>query len=94
MFTDNAHPKLSHYMVINCLQKYKYIKEKGMGLKWELIKNWIIRVYKENIQERAQSNDKPHYSNKNKNIVIDGATDMQHVHMVGVVPNTSNPPYQ
>ena len=48
MFIDNAHPKLSHYMVMHCLQTYKDIKEKGMGLKQGFIKDGVIILYKEN----------------------------------------------
>ena len=48
IFINNAHPSLAHHMVMNCLQMYKYIKEKGMGLEQGLIKDGVIRLYKEN----------------------------------------------
>lgn len=48
MFISNAHPSLAHHMVMNCLQTYKDIKEKGMSLEKGLIKDGVIRLYKEN----------------------------------------------
>ena len=75
MFIKNAHPSLAHHMVMNYLQMYKDIKEKGMGLKQGLIKDGVIRLYKENTQDQSPINDKTHYWNKNKNTVTDGATD-------------------
>ena len=47
MFVDNAHPSLAHHMTMNCLQTYKDIKEKGMILEQGLIKDGIIKIYKE-----------------------------------------------
>ena len=99
MFINNAHPSLAHHMVMNYLQTYKDIKEKGMGLEQGLIKDGVIRLYKENTQDRGPSNDKTLYWNKNKNTVTDGATDTRQVHIVGVptnVPTTffQQQPYQ
>ena len=62
-------------MVMIYLQTYKDIKEKGMGLEQGLIKDGVIKIYKENTKDRGPCNDKPSYWNKNKNIVIDGITD-------------------
>ena len=75
MFINNVHPSLAHHMDMNYLQTYKDIKEKGMGLKQWLIKDGVIKLYKENTQDQGPSNEKTHYENKNKNIVIDGVTD-------------------
>ena len=74
-------------MVMNYLQTYKDIKEKGMGLKQGLIKDGVIRLYKENTQDRGPSNDKTCYWNKNRNIVTNGATDTRQVHIVGAPTN-------
>ena len=38
-------------MVMNYLQTYKDIKEKGMGLEKRLIKDGVIKIYKENTQD-------------------------------------------
>lgn len=58
MFINNVHPILAHHMVMNCLQTYKDIKEKGMSLEQGLIKDGVIRLYKENIQDRGSNNEK------------------------------------
>ena len=75
MFINNAHPIPAHHMVMNYLQTYKDIKEKGMGLKQGLIKDGVIKIYKENTQDWGPSNDKTWYWNKNKNTVTDGVTN-------------------
>ena len=49
MFINNAHPRLAHHMVMIFLQKYEDIKENGMGLEQGLIKDGVIKLYKENI---------------------------------------------
>ena len=91
MFIDNAHPSLAHQMIMNCLQTYKDIKEKGMILEQGLIKYDVIKIYKESNQDQTHSNDKPWYWNKNKNTVTNGATDTRHINIVGISFNT---PYQ
>ncbi len=58
MFINNAHPSLTHHMVMNNLQTYKDIKEKAVGLEQGLIKDGVIRIYKENTQDRGHNNDK------------------------------------
>ena len=87
MFINNVHPSLAHHMVMNYLQTYKDIKEKGMGLEQGLIKYGVIKLYKENTQDWGLSNDKTRYWNKNKNMVTDGATDTQKVHIIGQTTN-------
>ena len=91
IFFDNAHPSLAHHMIMNFLQNYKDIKVKGMILEKGLIKYGVIKIYKENNQDQTQSHEKPQYWNKNKNTVIDGATDTRHISMVGA---TQQPSYQ
>jgi hypothetical protein len=93
MFISNAHPSLAHHMTMNCLKTYKDIKEKGMGLEKGLIKDGIIKIYKENTQDQPQSNDKSLYWNKNKNPVNDSAPDNRQVHIVGATSSSSNTPY-
>ena len=44
MFIDNAHPSLAHQMIMNFLQTYKDIKEKGMILDQGLIKDGVIKI--------------------------------------------------
>ena len=89
MFIDNAHPSLAHHMTMNCLQTYKDIKEKGMILEQGLIKDGIIKIYKETNQDRTHSNDKSRYWNKNKNMVTDGATDTRHINILGATQQLS-----
>ena len=52
MFIDNVHPSLAHHMIMNCLQTYRDIKEKGMILEQGLIKDGFIKIYKESNQEK------------------------------------------
>ena len=66
---------------------YKDIKQKGMGLKQGLIKDGVIRLYKENTQDQGSSNEKTWYWNKNKITVTDGATNTWQVHIFGVATN-------
>lgn len=40
-----------------------------------MLRDGAIKIYKENTQDRVQSNDKPWYWNKNKNTATDGATN-------------------
>ncbi|MDF3686227.1 hypothetical protein [Enterobacter hormaechei] len=78
MFIDNAHPSLAHHMTMNCLQTYKDIKEKGMILEQGLIKDGVVKIYKEANQNQSHSNDKSRYWNKNKHVATDGVTDTRH----------------
>ena len=94
MFIDNAHPSLAHHMTMNYLQTYKDIKEKGMILEQGLIKDGVVKIYKEANQNQTPSNDKSRYWNKNKHVAIDGVTDTRHVNIVCPSQNQSNPPYQ
>ena len=55
MFIDNAHPSLAHHMIMNYLQIYKDIKEKGMFLEQGLIKDGVIKIYKERNQDQTHS---------------------------------------
>lgn len=48
MFIKNAYHILAHHMIMNFLQTYKDIKENGMGLEQGLIKDGVIKIYKEN----------------------------------------------
>ena len=50
MFIDNVHPKLYHYMIMNLLQAYKDIKEKGMGLEWGIINDGVIKSTKKTLK--------------------------------------------
>ena len=79
MFIDSAHPSLAHHMVMNFLETYKDIKEKGIILEQGLIKYGVIKIYKEKNQDRTQSNDKSRYWNNNKHTRIDSAIDTRHV---------------
>ena len=81
-------------MVMNNLQTYKDIKEKGMGLEQGLIMDGVIRLYKENTQDWGLSNEKTRYWNKNKNTVTDGATDTRQVHIFGAATNVPTTFYQ
>ena len=54
MFIDSAHPSLAHHMVMNFLETYKDIKEKGIILEQGLMKNGIIKIYKEKNHEKNQ----------------------------------------
>ena len=94
MFINNAHPSLTHHMVMNYLQTYKDIKEKGMSLEKGLIKDGVIRLYKESTQDHSSNNNKSQYWNKNKNTITDGATDTRQVHIVGAATNVPNTPCQ
>lgn len=94
MFIDNAHPSLAHHMVMNYLRTYKDIKEKGMILEQRLIKDGVVKIYKDSNQDRSQSNDKSCYWNNNKHIVMDGVTNTRHVNIIGPTPNKSNTSYQ
>ena len=62
-------------MVMNYLQTYKDIKEKGMELEQGLIKDVVIKLYKENTQNQGPRNEKTQYWNKNKNTMIVGVID-------------------
>ena len=73
-------------MVMNYLQTYKEIKEKDMVFEQGIINDGIIKIHKENNEERWHSNDKPQYWKKKKNIVIGGVIDTQYVHRVGATP--------
>ena len=46
-----------------------------MILEQGLIKDGVIKIYKESNQDQTQSHEKPRYWNKNKNTVIYGATN-------------------
>ena len=70
MFIDNVHPSLAHYMIMNCLQTYKDIKEKGI-----ILEQGLIKIYKENNQGKTQPNKKSRYWNKNKHIVMYSTTN-------------------
>ena len=76
-------------MTMNYLQSYKDIKEKGMILEKRLIKDGIIKIYKETNQDRTHSNDKSQYQNKNKNTVTDSATDTRHINILGATQQLS-----
>ena len=62
-----------------------------MILEQGLIKDGIIKIYKETNQDRTHSNDKSWYWNKNKNTMPDGATDTRHINILGA---TQQPSYQ
>lgn len=94
MFIDNSHPILAHHMTMNYLQTYKDIKEKGMILEQGLIKDGVVKIYKEANQNQSHSNDKSRYWNKNKQVATDGVTDTRHVNIVGPSQNQPNPSYQ
>ena len=51
IFINNAHLSLSYHMIMNFLQTYKDIKEKGMILEKGLIKDGVIKIYKESNQD-------------------------------------------
>ena len=87
IFIDNAHPSLAHHMTMNCLQTYKDIKEKGMILEQGLIKDGVVKIYKEANQNQTHSNDKSRYWKKNKHVATDGVTDTRHVNIVGPSQN-------
>ena len=89
MFVDNAHQSLTHHMTMNFLQTYKDIKENGMLLEQGLIKDGIIKIYKETSQDQTHSNDKSWYWNKNKNTVTDGTTDTRHINILGATQQLS-----
>lgn len=46
-----------------------------MGLKQGLIKDGVIKIYKENTPDQAPYNDKPWYWKKNKNSITDSTTN-------------------
>ena len=45
-------------MIMNYLQTYKEIKENGMILKQGLIKDGVIKIYKERNQHQTHSKEK------------------------------------
>lgn len=69
-------------MVMNILQIYK-----EMGLEQGIIKDGVIKIYKESTQDHGPSNEKPLYWNKDKNIVTDGVIDTRHVHFFREMSN-------
>ena len=91
MFIENAHWSLPYHMIMNSLQTYKDNKEKGMILEQGLIKDGVIKIYKESNQDWTHSNDKSWYWNKKKNTVTDGAIGTWHINIVGA---TQQPSYQ
>lgn len=94
IFIDNAHPSLAHHMSMNFLQTYKDIKEKGMILEQGLIKDGVVKIYKEANQNQSHSNDKSRYWNENKHVATDGVTNTRHVNTIDHSQNQSNLPYQ
>ena len=60
-----------------------------MILEQGLIKDGVIKIYKETNQDQTHSNEKSRYWNKNKNTVTYGATDTRHINILGATQQLS-----
>lgn len=92
IFINNLHPKLYHFMRMNCIQTYQDIKSKWINIERGLLDEGAIRHHKDDSHNKS-SNDKPCYWNHNKNVVTDGTIDTKHIQIIVAGP-TPIPSYQ
>lgn len=76
LFIKNSHPDMAHNFQLHCITTFAALVEKGLILERALVaKGQVKKIY----DKEKSFGDKPHYWNRNKNIVNDGVTNTKHV---------------